>query len=172
MAVSDRVQRLAKNLSNSDPKLASKLPKKPMRISYTQTWEGVYEVLFEAGQPLKGVDKNGEIPDWPGVSAGRKDWDLPLRDVYVLARDFYTQIVPQLATKGHRPRWQNEMLPCIPEVLNLMEMHHNDLYDENTAMASSVAALEAYVEEVVPELEHRPLHPHSDPVFIGPLAIA
>jgi len=150
---------LRKRICDSAPNFASKLPTKPMRISYAQTWEGVHEVLLEAGEALKGVDKNGEIPDWPRLRAGNKDWDLPLSDVYVLAKDFYTQIVPQLATKGHRQRWQNEMLPCIPEILNMMEMHHNDLYDENTAIASSVAALEAFVGEVVPELDHRPLHP-------------
>ena len=149
---------LMQRICGSARGLAGKLPTKPARIGYRQTWEGVHEFLLEAGEGLKGFDKNGEIPDWPRSIAGQRDWDLPLRDVYVLAREIYTEIVPELATKGHRQRWQNEMLPCIPEILNVMEMHHNDLYDENTAMSSAVTELETFVDEVIPELQNRPLH--------------
>ena len=153
--------------------LTSELPVKPQRIKHTQTWQEHFEKALDAGESIQGLDREGEIPEWPQKWAkGKdKDWKVPIIDTYLTAKPFYTDIVPQLADKGHRTRWKEEVLPLIPYYRYLMERHHIDLYDENMAMASAIEDLESRVEGKAIELTGCPPFPSLDNALLGLLSL-
>ena len=153
---------LEHRLTDFAPSLAHKLPSSPERIRYAQTWGEAHDKLYEAGEELQSLDKDGEIPSWPIILTGKKDWELPIEDIYILTRVFCTEIVPQLATKGHRPKWQQRMVPRIPEIRDFMELHHNALHNENTDFASGIAVLENLVNEEALDLPCCPSSPSPD----------
>lgn len=149
------------------------MPAKPRRIKHTQTWQEHFEKAFEAGESIQGLDGDGEIPEWPQKWArGKdKDWKVPIIDTYLTAKPFYTNILPQLADNGHRKRWQEEVLPLIPDYRYRMERHHNDLFDENMTVASAIEDLESLVEVKTIELPGCPPLPAPDNALFGWLSL-
>ena len=147
---------LEKGFRDIEPPLTHKPPTKPNRIEYTQKWEAANSMKYESGDNLT------EIPEWPKKQAVTRDWSGPVPDNYILARMFYTQIAPQFEAQVHRQTWQHEMLPRISEIRCLMELHHNDLYEENTAIASAVTELEALADETTFNEQCLPTKPQPD----------
>ena len=151
----------------------SELPVKPRRIKHTQTWQELFEKAFEAGESIPGLDGEDEIPEWPQrwAKSKGKDWRVPDVDTYLLAKPFYTDILPQLADKGHRERWRKEVVPRIAEFRNFMELHHNELIDENTAMAMAIEELESLIDGKVSELSRRRPLPAPEITLLGLLEL-